>query len=236
MIQNMTRGFVWALRYFWPLVFYEIVTAAAARLAGREHLWLALFGGAALAAPVFYAVYRFRQSRKKTAAHAPDSGEKTVMDAPESGEKTAGDMPGLREILFRFAAGAVLGCVLNLFMAVSGLSRYAGSYEQAAEYMFAMPVMLQLLGMCILAPLAEELMFRALAYGQLRETWSVRTAAILSALYFGAAHGNPAQGVYGFLMGLFLAKSYEETGLAGSFAMHMGANAAAVLMSLFWGM
>ena len=66
--------------------------------------------------------------------------------------------------------------------------------------------------------------------------WSVRTAAILSALYFGAAHGNPAQGVYGFLMGLFLAKSYEETGLAGSFAMHMGANAAAVLMSLFWGM
>ncbi len=225
MMQRISQGFYWALRFFWPLVFYEIVTAAAARLAGREHLWFALFGGAALAAPVFYAVYRFRQSRKKTAVAAPDSGE-----------KTAGDMPWLREILFQFAAGAVLGCVLNLFMAVSGLSRYAGSYEQAAEYMFAMPVMLQLLGMCILAPLAEELMFRALAYGQLRETWSVRTAAVLSALYFGVAHGNPAQGVYGFLMGLFLAKSYEETGLAGSFAMHMGANAAAVLMSLFWGM
>ncbi len=208
MMHSMTRGLVWALRFFWPLVFYEAATGIAGVIAGREHLWFALFGGAVIAIPVFCAVYRKKKRR---------------------------GMPGAREIAFRFAAGAVLGVVLNFVMAVSGLSRYAGSYEQAAEQLFTMPVSLQLAGMCILAPFAEELMFRGLAYGQLRETFPVKTSAVLSALYFGAAHGNIAQGIYGFIVGLFLAKSYEETGLSGSFAMHMGANIAAVLLSAFFG-
>ena len=208
MMQRISQGFYWALRFFWPLVFYDLLAGAAGKIFGIDCVWLALFGAALAAIPVLYAVWRYRQNRGRRA--------------------------GIREILTAFAEGMVLGVILNLLMAACGLAEYSGSYEKAAEYMFAMPLALQLLGMCILAPLAEELLFRGLAYTQLRETCPMWAAAVLSALYFGAAHGNIAQGIYGFLVGLCLAKSYEDKGLAGAVAMHMGANTGAVLLQLFF--
>ncbi|MBO6269556.1 MAG: CPBP family intramembrane metalloprotease [Clostridium sp.] len=208
MMHRISQGFYWALRFFWPLVFYDLLAGAAGKIFGRDCVWLALFGAAFVAIPVLYAVWRYRQNRGRRA--------------------------GIREILTAFAEGMVLGVILNLLMAACGLAEYSGSYEKAAEYMFAMPLALQLLGMCILAPLAEELLFRGLAYTQLRETCPMWAAAVLSALYFGAAHGNIAQGIYGFLVGLCLAKSYEDKGLAGAVAMHMGANTGAVLLQLFF--
>ena len=229
MMHRISQGFYWALRFFWPLVFYDLLAGAAGKIFGRDCVWLALFGAALVAIPVLYAVWRYRQNRGRL--QLPDGmvlQEEPAEDAEE--EKRA----GIREILTAFAEGMALGVILNLIMAASGLAEYAGSYERAAEYMFAMPLALQLLGMCILAPLAEELLFRGLAYTQLRETFPMWAAAVLSALYFGAAHGNIAQGIYGFLVGLCLAKSYEDKGLAGAFAMHMGANTGAVLLQFFF--
>ena len=41
----------------------------------------------------------------------------------------------------------------------------------------------------LLAPLAEEIIFRGLLYGWLRRFWRVIPAAVVSALVFGAVHG-----------------------------------------------
>ena len=241
----MTRGMVWCLRFFWPLVFYELA-GEAVRASFPGHMWIAFFGGAVVSIPVFYAVWRWRQGCM--VQHVPfgaeDANPETEDAAPSMSSVPSTSVPskngGLpkaapQKLAFRFTEGFLLGVALNFVLIFTGLDRYAGHYEQAAAEMFSMPLMLQVLGTCIAAPMAEELMFRALAYGQLAKTWPAPAPAIVSALYFGAAHGNPAQGLYGFLMGLFLADSYEKDGLGGSFALHMGANAAGVVLALVFG-
>ncbi|MHA1538520.1 MAG: lysostaphin resistance A-like protein [Alphaproteobacteria bacterium] len=64
----------------------------------------------------------------------------------------------------------------------------------------------------ILAPFAEELIFRGLAFGWLRRFWPVWPAALLSAGLFGLVHGLLPIMVAASAVGLVLALAYEKTG------------------------
>jgi len=65
----------------------------------------------------------------------------------------------------------------------------------------------------LLAPLAEELVFRVLFYGGMRRTASPRTALLLSAALFGLVHAVPPTTILPmFVFGLFLARLMERTG------------------------
>jgi len=66
---------------------------------------------------------------------------------------------------------------------------------------------------CLLAPIAEELVFRGAALRVLLEWKTERRWLMisLSALLFAVAHMNPAQFVHPFLIGLLLGWMYERT-------------------------
>lgn len=65
----------------------------------------------------------------------------------------------------------------------------------------------------LLAPLAEEMVFRGAILRQLLESrFSPWTAIVLSALFFTLAHANPAQMPHAFLVGLLLGWMYWRTG------------------------
>lgn len=61
-------------------------------------------------------------------------------------------------------------------------------------------------------PFTEELVFRGLLFGRLRQIGSFLEAGLLSAAVFGLYHGNPVQAIYGFVMGFVFAAAYELTG------------------------
>ncbi len=63
-----------------------------------------------------------------------------------------------------------------------------------------------------LVPLAEELLFRGVLYGMLRERWGLAPAVLLSALLFAVAHLVPLLLPALFVMGLVLALLREYTG------------------------
>ena len=69
-----------------------------------------------------------------------------------------------------------------------------------------------LLVACVLAPLSEELMFRAGLYRYLRQRLGRPTALLLSSVGFGALHGNWAGFVPLAVLGMMLAVVYEATG------------------------
>ena len=56
----------------------------------------------------------------------------------------------------------------------------------------------------LLAPVAEELIFRGLIFRYARYAFPFWIANIWQALLFGLIHGNFIQGIYAFVMGLFL--------------------------------
>lgn len=61
---------------------------------------------------------------------------------------------------------------------------------------------------CMIVPIAEEIVFRGLAFGRLAKAYSKQTAIICSALIFAVGHGNLEQGIYTFFMGLLFAFLY----------------------------
>lgn len=86
----------------------------------------------------------------------------------------------------------------------------------------------------ILAPLAEELVFRGAILRQLSETLRSRwTAIAISALLFALVHGNPAQMPHAFAMGLLLGWMYCRTkSVIPGVAFHWCNNTVAYLLSV----
>ena len=79
--------------------------------------------------------------------------------------------------------------------------------------------------MGVIAPLAEEIVFRWLIYLRLRDYVRMGAAMVISGLIFGIYHGNLVQAVYAGILGMIFAYFLEISGcLWGSVLLHMGAN------------
>ena len=86
----------------------------------------------------------------------------------------------------------------------------------------------------VLAPVAEELVFRGAILRQLSETLRSRwTAIAISALLFALVHGNPAQMPHAFAMGLILGWMYCRTkSIVPGVAFHWCNNTVAYFLSI----
>lgn len=107
---------------------------------------------------------------------------------------------------------------------------FPGYDQAAASAMEGQPVWLLMASVGILAPIAEELVFRGLVYRRLQDWMAPWMAILLSSLIFGLYHGNVVQFVYAALTGSLFALMYYRTGTLGA---AMAGHAAANLWSLF---
>lgn len=94
------------------------------------------------------------------------------------------------------------------------------------------PVPMQIVLIVLLASISEEVCFRGMLFGGLRERWPTYAAALLSALVFGALHAVtglsavPPLIAFGFIIALL----YERTGsIVPGIVLHMLNNSAALL-------
>ncbi len=86
----------------------------------------------------------------------------------------------------------------------------------------------------VIAPLVEELIFRAILYVWLRQQIGVAWAVALSSLIFGLVHPNIAMGVSAVVMGVALAVLYEKSrSLWVPLFLHMLNNTALFLFLIF---
>lgn len=88
----------------------------------------------------------------------------------------------------------------------------------------------------LLAPLAEEIVFRGAALRSLLASrLSPLAAIVISALLFAVAHLNPAQMPHAFLVGLLLGWMYWRTGsILPGMAYHWANNSAAYVLYAFY--
>ena len=106
--------------------------------------------------------------------------------------------------------GAALCLAGNNLILISGLYTVSEEYETVANLLYGGKLVLEVVGVGVIVPIAEELIFRGLVYRRLREYSQVGWAAFISALIFGIYHGNLVQGVYAFCLGLLLVYVYER--------------------------
>ncbi|MDO5703283.1 MAG: CPBP family intramembrane metalloprotease [Lachnospiraceae bacterium] len=86
------------------------------------------------------------------------------------------------------------------------------TYSRLEQSILAASPVVQILVICIIGPIAEELLFRGIIYRRLRDYTGTAWAAVLSGILFGVIHGNLTQGVYAGIFGVVLALVYEHYG------------------------
>lgn len=88
-----------------------------------------------------------------------------------------------------------------------------------------------LLLVCVIAPIIEETIFRLLIMGVATKFLGYIAGNIIQAVLFGIYHGNIVQGIYAFILGLFIGYLLHITGsFFYTFAFHMGINTAGMLL------
>ena len=127
--------------------------------------------------------------------------------------------------------GMTGGLTLNIWFYLLGVMQGDESYQQVAENQFALPIIMGIVVYGVIAPLAEEGIFRGIVYVKLKELYNFQIAIIASAVLFGAFHGNMVQGVYGTIMGIGAAWLYEKyKSLVAPILFHGAANVAVYLI------
>ncbi|MBO4501989.1 MAG: CPBP family intramembrane metalloprotease [Clostridia bacterium] len=148
---------------------------------------------------------------------------------PRSWFPLAPRMPQKAFSFFAFASGLTLG--VN-FLCTLLFERFYPNVSSSAP---AGPVsrFVLVLMMVLLAPVAEELIFRGAVYGTLAR-YSQPFAIFVSALAFALAHRNPPQVINAFVLGVFLALAYAKTGsIAPCVFIHVINNSFSVMVQYY---
>ena len=131
------------------------------------------------------------------------------------------------EILLLLTGGAALSLFGNMIVSIVEQLFFPGGFRDVTgEIMAGRNALLLILMAGIIAPAAEEMIFRWLIYLRIRDAGlSYVPAALLSGIMFGVYHGNAGQAVYASILGFFFAWVLEMSGCIFScILLHAGAN------------
>lgn len=131
--------------------------------------------------------------------------------------------------------GAAMAQFGNLIVAFIQLFLQSTAYQDSFSKITEGKNILEMIyWMGIVAPVAEEAVFRWLIYLRLRDYLRVPASVLISALLFGIYHGNVEQFIYATLLGCLFAYFMEMTGsLYASVLLHIGANVWSLFYSEF---
>ena len=134
------------------------------------------------------------------------------------------------DLICMFGIGGCFAIALNQLLGMFQITQYSASYAQVTQTFYTGRLLLEVTALCIVIPMAEEILYRGIVYQRAADWLGVRTAMVISAVIFGAVHMNLVQFIYASIFGLLLAYFTEVTGnLTGAAAAHMAANLTSVL-------
>lgn len=137
------------------------------------------------------------------------------------------------EIVWMLLLGMSVCHLANMLLSVLQIARLFPGYEDLSERVFAnQSFWPMLLWVGIVAPIAEELIFRGLIFRRLLDHMRLGWAIGISALLFGAYHGNMLQFLYAGILGACFAYCYYRLdSLWAPMLLHMGANCWSVALT-----
>lgn len=198
----------WILSLVTPMLLHMILSELSVVLLGSSgNTALCTTAAAAMTIPIAAFLFRREQGKPRSPIVQPLFG------------------------VFCFAAGGILNIIWSGILNWIQIGELFSNATQ--EALLASELILQVIGLGLIVPLAEELIFRGLIYNRMKQLLSVPLSVFFSALLFAVYHGNPIQMIFAFPMALALAVVYEK---GGSFLFpvlfHMGANLTAILVNL----
>ncbi|MBD5521787.1 MAG: CPBP family intramembrane metalloprotease [Lachnospiraceae bacterium] len=99
---------------------------------------------------------------------------------------------------------------LNILLILTGFVGKSESYKQVAEKQYGVAFGVGFFIYGVVSPIVEEIVFRGLIFNKMKKYYPMSISVVVSALLFGAWHGNLVQALYGTCMGILLAYTYEK--------------------------
>ncbi len=146
--------------------------------------------------------------------------------------KAGGRRLKVGEGLWLLLIGASLATFANMLVAALQNILPVREYQETMNQITSgKSIWMLVFWMGIVAPVAEEMVFRWLIYFRLRDYMRMGMAMAVSGILFGIYHMNLTQAVYASILGMMFAYFLEITGnLWASVLLHIGANCWSVLM------
>ena len=133
-------------------------------------------------------------------------------------------------IAISFFTGGCFAIAWNNLLGLIHIADYSASYGQVKATFYTGSLLLEIAALCVVIPLAEELLYRGIVYGRAKQWLGKKAGIVVSAVIFGFVHMNLVQFVYASVFGLLLACLTERgKSISGAAAAHMAANLTSVL-------
>ena len=119
---------------------------------------------------------------------------------------------------------------LSKLVTIIPIDNILGNYQEINNNIASNPLILKILGLVIIGPVVEELIFRGLIYKRLKGYTDVMKGVYISSAIFGIYHFNLVQGLYGFALGILLCFVYDKyKTIVAPIIVHISANLAALV-------
>lgn len=175
--------------------------------------YLTLVVGYLFAIPTFIAMYRKDRLR----------------DRFDGVEQEFEQVPAVNYV-FLVVAGAVSCVAASNMIYMTGMTESSETYATAVGTLYSTGLFSELIGLGLLAPITEELLFRGLIYRRFKEFNKTIFAIIWASIMFAVLHGNRVQGIYAFVMSAFLCYCYERyQTIMAPLLVHISSNFVAVI-------
>ncbi len=124
------------------------------------------------------------------------------------------DKESLKGDIIYVLLGLAFCLILNVMLTQSGFVLYTSEgFASVNETLNDGSMFIKVLGTVIVIPILEEILFRGIIVGQLKNyKTNAAITIVVSALAFGASHHNIVQFVFAFLCGCVLAYIYYKRG------------------------
>lgn len=134
-------------------------------------------------------------------------------------------------IFFGLSFNMLIDAVISKLSEISVLRELFESYYRLNNTLTNGNFVLGLIGIGIMGPIFEEILFRGLILGELKKITKVQLAIILQAVLFGVYHMNVIQGVFAAIIGLALGYVYDKyDSIIASMLLHITINTSSVII------
>lgn len=112
--------------------------------------------------------------------------------------------------VFPIILGLTSSLVGNNLIFFSGAMQNMPEVQAMADSLYKGNIGIELVGLGIITPVCEELIFRGMMYKRMRKVMPALRAAVMISLFFAMFHVNLIQGLYAFLTGMLICYVYER--------------------------
>lgn len=128
--------------------------------------------------------------------------------------------------------GIGMNITINSILSVVNIAQIVPEYGKIITSIIDHEFYITFICVGLLVPIGEEILYRGIVLGKLRNGFSVFTAVVIQAFFFGLSHMNIVQGVYAFILGAIFGYVVIWTGsLYSSILLHVVINALSVILS-----